>query len=234
MGSTVTKSTADDYSSLNLYQKLARITGDVGVIKKGGVNREQGYGFIEYAAVAGELRTLFAKYGVVIVPRMQRASAQSRAEITSKHGAKGYHVLVDFYFNVVNADKPEDKFTVSWTGEAADFGDKAINKAATSALKYYLMRQFNISEKGDDPDESTPDISETSTSTHTVDQEHNKSRKPPSDKQLGLIRTLAKKAGYGDDWVAGVIMKVNTSVDASKVIDQLQEKGEVKEERVWR
>lgn len=44
-----------------------------------------------------------------------------------------------------------------WTGEALDYGDKATNKAATSAQKYYLMRQFNISEKGEDPDADSPD-----------------------------------------------------------------------------
>lgn len=143
---------------LNLHQKLARITGEIGVVAKDGNNSEQNFKFIEYAAIAGKLRTLFAKYGVVIVPRMQRASKQSRSEITSKYGKKGQYVLIDMYFEVINADDPSDHFNVHWTGEAADYGDKATNKAATSALKYYLMRQFNISEKGEDNDTETPEV----------------------------------------------------------------------------
>lgn len=138
---------------LNLYQKLAAITGDVGAIAKDGNNSQQNFKFIEYAAVAGRLRELFAKYGVVIVPRMVQQSKQLRSV-----NGKAVSVLIDFTYTVVNADSPDDKFTVTWTGEAIDYGDKATNKAATSALKYYLMRQLNISEKGDDPDAESPQV----------------------------------------------------------------------------
>lgn len=96
-------------TKLNLYQKLAKITGEVGVIAKGGMNNEQKYAFIEYAAVAGELRGLFAKHGVVIVPTMQKTAEQSRTEVTSKYGAKGEHVLVDMQFTVINADDPSER-----------------------------------------------------------------------------------------------------------------------------
>lgn len=146
-----------DVRSLNIYQKLAEITGKIGVIDKGGKNTEQNYAFIEYAAVAGKLRTLFAEYGVLIIPRMPKSAEHQREEITTKYGNKGVAILIDFTFEIVNADKPDDKFEVTWTGEAADYGDKGTNKAATSALKYYLMRQFNISEKGEDNDEHTID-----------------------------------------------------------------------------
>lgn len=145
-------------AAMNIYQKIAAITGEVGAIKKAGQNREQNYSFIEYAAVAGELRTLFAKYGVVIIPNMQKTSEQSRNDFTTRAGKGGVAVLIDFKFDIVNADKPDDRFSVDWVGEAVDYGDKATNKAATAALKYYLMRQFNISEKGEqEADAHTPE-----------------------------------------------------------------------------
>lgn len=149
----------DSLAGLNLYQKLAKITGEIGRIDKSGQSSGYGdrYSFIEYAAVAGRLRDLFAKYGVIIIPRMQEAHKQHRVDIMSQKGNKGTAVLIDFYFEVINADKPDERFTVRWVGEAADYGDKATNKAATSALKYYLMRQFNVSEKGEDPDGETPE-----------------------------------------------------------------------------
>lgn len=147
------ESKSESTTGLNIYQKLAKISGEIGVVAKDGKNNEQKYAFIEYAAVAGKLRTLFAKYGVVIVPRIK---SQERTEITSKYGAKGFHTLAKLEFQVVNADDPSDHFMVEWESEAADYGDKATNKAATAALKYYEMRQFNISEKGDDSDEVTP------------------------------------------------------------------------------
>ena len=145
----------DDIKSLNLWQKLSAITGEVGVIAKDGTNSEQKYKFIEYAAVAGRLRELFAKYHVVVIPRM---GDREVAEITSSYGKKGVAVTIHFEFTFRNADKPDETEVIPWVGEAADYGDKATNKAATAALKYCLMRTFNVSEKGDeDPDSTTID-----------------------------------------------------------------------------
>jgi hypothetical protein len=206
---------------LNLYQKIAKITGEIGSIKKGGTNREQGYAFIEYAAVAGELRHLFAKYGVVVVPRMAQASKQHREVITTARGGRGEHVLVDFTYTVVNADNPDDNFTVQWTGEATDYGDKATNKAATSALKYYLMRQFNVSEKGDDPDADSPVIEK---DAQVASVRSAPTKLSPSQKQIAMMTDLAKQSGYGDDWIANVVAKADSQAYMLKVIDQLKEK----------
>ena len=141
---------------LNLYQKLAKITGEIGVIAKDGNNQQQKYKYIEYETIAGKFRELFSKYNVVLIPSMVE---QERTNITTARGASGVSTVCHFEFTVVNADKPDDRFVVKWQGEAADYGDKATNKAATAAVKYYLMRQFNISSKGDeDPDSQTPEI----------------------------------------------------------------------------
>jgi hypothetical protein len=143
-----------DIATLNLYQRMAAITGEIGSIAKGGENREQHYSFIEYAAVAGALRTLFSKYNVVCLPTM---GARTETEFKTPRGGVGYRVLIDFKFAFINGDKPEEREFIDWTGEAIDYGDKATNKAATAALKYCLMRTFNVSEKGDeDPDMTSP------------------------------------------------------------------------------
>jgi hypothetical protein len=148
----------DQIASMNLWQKLAAITGEIGSIAKDGKNAEQKYSFIEYAAVAGALRTLFSKYHVVCIPNMGERSAE---EIISKYDKKGLFVTIKFTFTFKNADKPNEVEVINWIGEAADYGDKATNKAATGALKYCLMRTFNVSEKGDeDPDSQTPDLGE--------------------------------------------------------------------------
>lgn len=143
---------------LNLYQKLAKITGEIGVIAKDGNNQQQKYKYIEYETIAGKFRELFSKYGVVLIPSMVE---QERSTITTSRGSSGVSTVCHFEFTVVNADKPDDRFVVKWQGEAADYGDKATNKAATAAVKYYLMRQFNISSKGDeDPDSQAPEVAQ--------------------------------------------------------------------------
>lgn len=214
----MSETTEKDVRVLNIFQKIAAITGEIGIVEKGGKNTEQKYDFIEYAAVAGKLRTLFAKYGVVIVPRMAKTADQQRAEIVSSYGKKGLAISVDFTFDVVNADKPDDHFEVTWTGEAADYGDKATNKAATSAIKYYQMRQFNISEKGDDPDADGPDRGTASQTTAP----------PAPPKKMTIQDAIAKafaelqRKGFQD---AGdrktVLLKIAGVTEASGLTGQL-------------
>lgn len=203
---------------LNLYQKLAAITGDLEPIAKGGTNRDQNYNFIEYAAVAGALRKLFAEYGIIIVPYMHHYSKHERKEFTTGNGKRGISVLVPFAFVVFNADKPEEKISVTWTGEATDYGDKAVNKAATAALKYYLMRQFNISEKGDeDPDVQTPDRPPATAKTTSSAKAENA---PMTGMQRAkLFATLAGKGVNGEHERKHLIHKygkVESTTDLTK------------------
>lgn len=177
--------------AMNLYQKLAAITGKIGAIKKDG--RSGGYGdnytFIEYGAIAARIRELFAEYGVVIIPYMK---AGSRSNIKSSKGKDGVHAVVPFVFVVRNADKPEEKFSVTWFGEAIDYGDKAINKAATAALKYYLMRQFNISEKGDDPDAETHEYGATAKKPDVAPPKQTASKPSAADVQKLRLQKMAQ------------------------------------------
>lgn len=208
------KATSVDKKTLNIYQKLAAIMGEIGAVQKGGVNKDQSYAFIEYAAVAGKLRSLFSDYGVVIVPRMPQASTHVREEIVAKFGKRGVAILIDFNFEIINADKPDDKFEVTWTGEAADYGDKGTNKAATSALKYYLMRQFNISEQGEDND------------AHSIDRGDTEGpAAKPVKKKITYISNATIKAlrdelhakGIAEDDIDDAIKKLGKNTDIKKI-----------------
>ena len=144
---------------LTLAAKLAKIGKEIGAVDKSGRNNEQKYNYIEYGVVAGRIRELFDKYGVVILPAVQDYSVD---EITSKYGNKGYHYVLKMNFRIYNADDMDDFVETGWTGESADFGDKGINKAETSGTKYFLMRLFNISEKGEEEaDGKSPEIGDT-------------------------------------------------------------------------
>ena len=144
-----------------LAAKIAAISKDLGAIRKAGHNKEQGYDFIEYAAVSGKLRELLDKHGVAIIPSVVD---RERDDITSKYGARGYHYTLKMHFTIVNADDKEDTIESDWLGESTDYGDKGVNKAETSGVKYFYMRLFNISEKSDadnDPDASSGSFEET-------------------------------------------------------------------------
>lgn len=127
--------------SLNIHQRVLKITEDMNAIEKTGRNDLQKYNFIEQAAVVAELRPRMARWGVIVIQSVKEH------EIIKKE--KGSKVVVTYNFDVINADKPEDRFSCEWVGEGDDSLDKGTNKAATAAEKYFLMKLFKISDKND-------------------------------------------------------------------------------------
>ena len=138
-----------------LAAKLAAIGKEIGAVDKSGHNVQQKYAYIKYSVVAGKIRELFDKYRVIIIPSVESVQQD---EVTNKFGSTGYHYVLTMSFLLVNGDDPQDREIASWSGESIDYGDKGINKAETAGTKYFLMRLFNVSEKGDeDNDKTTPD-----------------------------------------------------------------------------
>lgn len=179
--------------TLNLYQKLLKITEEVGKIEKTGKNAMQGYSFIEQARVVAELRPQLAKWGVFIIPE----TVSRRIErFENKKGTISVHANVGSRYTVVNADKPEERFISEWdAGEAIDTSDKATNKAATASHKYFLMKLFNISDK-DDADSESPEAP---------------GRKYAGAKEITALRQAANNvtgmdnAVDLDDWIGEVV-----------------------------
>lgn len=144
-------------SKLNLYQKILKITTEVGMIEKTGKNQQQGYGFIEHAEVVASIRPQLEKYGVIIMPETVGRTIE-RCEVTRSNGKQGIdiHVTVISRYTVINADNPDERFVCEWDGgEAIDSSDKATNKATTASHKTYLMKLFNMSDK-EDADNDSP------------------------------------------------------------------------------
>jgi len=147
--------TQETKKTMSLASKLAAIGKEIGAVDKSGKNTQQNYNYIEYGVVAGRIRELFDKHHVIIIPNVDNIQQD---EITAKNGGKGYHYVLQMTFTLINGDDLEDREVASWAGEASDYGDKGINKAETAGTKYFLMRLFNVSEKGDeDADKVTPE-----------------------------------------------------------------------------
>lgn len=136
---------------MSLASKLARIGKEIGTVDKSGQNLQQKYRYIEYSVVAGRIRELLDKYHVIIIPNVDNIQQDT---ITNKYDNKGYHYILQMTFTLINGDNPDDREVASWLGEASDYGDKGINKAETSGTKYFLMRLFNVSEKGEEEADS--------------------------------------------------------------------------------
>jgi hypothetical protein len=134
---------------MNLYQKLLKITEEIGTVEKSGRNQQQGYAFIEQAQVVAAVRVALAKYGVMILPE---ATIRTLDKFQNQKGTTFVWARVSSRYTIVNADDPEERMVLEWDGgEAMDTSDKATNKAITASQKYFLMKLFNISDR-EDPD----------------------------------------------------------------------------------
>ena len=134
----------------NVHEAINMVMGRVGYVQK---QDAQGlpYKFAGEAAFIKAVRPHLVDVGLVVF--QSGVELLGRYEFTAKSGALGINILAKFTWTWVHAVS-ETSIKVTTIGEAADYGDKAANKAMTAAMKYN-MRQTLIIETGDDPD-TTP------------------------------------------------------------------------------
>ena len=184
-------------TKMSLAAKLARIGKEIGRIEKSGTNQQQNYNYIEYGTVAGRIRELFDEYGVIIIPSVKEITVD---EITNKYKNAGYHYRLNMEFTIINGDDMSDRLTATWLGESADYGDKGINKAETSGTKYFLMRLFNVSEKGEEEaDSKSPEIKKSTASPQ-----------PPTDTQRKELNAYLLELGKPDEEIADIMAQLKT------------------------
>lgn len=171
----------------SLATKLAAIGREIGAVDKSGKNTQQNYNYIEYGVVAGRIRELFDKYHVIIIPSVESVQQD---EITNKYGGKGYHYVLTMTFDIVNGEDPDDREIASWTGEASDYGDKGINKAETAGTKYFLMRLFNISEKGEEETDKTTPSAVVASEPRRVEKHFTKTEIATAKVSLGMAKDM--------------------------------------------
>jgi hypothetical protein len=139
---------SDNFTKLNLRQKLALVRRRLGYIQKRGHNELHNYSYVTAADLAGAVGDILAELGVLVIPRLESISHEP-VRNGKGDGDHLTHVVMNYSF--VDVDTAED-ITVKVAGEGVDAGDKAPYKAMTGALKYALLQSFLIA-TGDDPED---------------------------------------------------------------------------------
>lgn len=167
-----------------LYAKLARVMGQIGELEKKGRNASFNYDFIRDVDVVNALRPLLAAEGLALLVGMEHVE---QAEIRSGSGSTGYHTMARM--NITFADgETGASVTVPWFGEANDYQDKGVNKAATAGVKYALLKTFLIGSE-DDPDGATPSAS------RSAPAQRSSSGEGPADVDLSTTVSFGKHEG---------------------------------------
>lgn len=136
-----------------IYDRLSKVMEDVGAIRKGQKNEFDRYNFRGIDDVYNAVQPALVKHGVLIVPEVTNCSMD--AYETAK-GAIMQRAILTIAYHFWAPDGSEVVTTV--VGEGADRGDKAINKAHSSAYKNALFQTLCIpTEEKSDSEFSSPE-----------------------------------------------------------------------------
>lgn len=141
---------------LNIFEKMALITDEIGVVQKNlkvQVNSKASYQAVSERDVLDAVKPIEIKYRVYSYP-VEREIVESNVLTTkTEYGERNsLYMRLEITYRFVNMDKPEEFIDIKSYGDGIDTGDKATGKAMTYADKYALMKAYKIS-TGDDPDQ---------------------------------------------------------------------------------
>lgn len=155
-----TKQETADIKSMNIFQRVAAITAELGPVAKNlSVKAGNGsYKAVSERDIIDAVKPLEEKYRVYSYPsnRVILESETLETEKTYNNNttkSTTFFTRVQTEYTFINIDNPEDRFTTIVFSEGIDPGDKGSGKAMTYADKYAVMKAYKIS-TGDDPDQN--------------------------------------------------------------------------------
>ena len=156
---------------LNVYQKINRIMQEVSYIHRDAkITLQRGsYKGVRYDVLIGKIRQHFCDQGIVIAPSIFVVEAE------------GNRTKMKVITMFINADDPEDRFSIKTYAHSDDTTDKGPGKAYTYAVKMALLKVLML-ESGDNEEEVVVE--------HKADL-----FTPMSTSQLTELRQLAIETG---------------------------------------
>lgn len=149
--------------TLNIYQKLAKIRKQVEVMQKNkaGFN----YKYVSEDEILAKITAFIDKYGLSLIPSVVQGTMQheqyhylkTKFDKTTKQPYEEHNneiiVSADMIFSWVNNENPNERIDVQWCtiGQQAD-SSQAFGSGLTYAIRYFLLKYFNIATPDDDPD----------------------------------------------------------------------------------
>ena len=201
----------------SLAARMAAVMGGISRLKKTGWNNHQSYEFATDGDVSDLVRGSLSENGI--------AFCIEAVDIVSRepHG-KQYRIVIKWRMMLTNADDKNDYLELDWFSEALDSQDKAFSKAATSAVKYFLLKTFLVStgDPRDDPDTGTPN----------AEGDVAFATKAQLDKMRELVSTLGQDWGGFQDHIIkryGVNPTQLQTAQAGDVIASMQAKIDTKQ-----
>lgn len=148
--------------NLNIYQKLAKIRKQVEVIKRN--KKGYGYTYVSEDEILAKISGFMDKYSLSLIPSVIHSSAvvtpyhTKKTKSTNKgeiyeENVNEVLVSADMVFTWVNNENPNERVDVPWilVGHQSD-GSQSFGSGLSYAMRYFLLKFFNIATPDDDPD----------------------------------------------------------------------------------
>jgi len=137
----------------NIYAKMVKIMSDIGFIGKERTNNFDNYAYRGIDDALNNLQPALIKNGVAIIPKVVDCKVEG---FTTSAGKPSRMALVEVFYDFVDIETKES-CVIAVFGEGADRGDKAVNKAMSSALKNAVFQGFCVPITGAsiDPEEDS-------------------------------------------------------------------------------
>lgn len=173
---------------------MARVLGDLPAIGKDDRAPQNmgGYAFRGIESITAALKPLLAKHGVFVVPRTVERLESARP---TKGG--GTMFVIDVHVEWTFHGPAGDQLSASTWGEGTDSGDKATQKAYTSAFKSMLAQVFCISDS--ETDSERHEVPETTTvqyaTAESVTALVERAKNELNDQQRDTLKQLMAQQG---------------------------------------
>ena len=136
----------------NIFETINAVMAEIGAIGKNSQNEKQGFMYRGVDAVMNALNPAFIKHRLFVTPEVV---SQKREERQTANGKNIIYSVLSVKYTFY-AEDGSSIYTIV-PGEGMDSGDKASNKAMSSAFKYACFQTFCIpTEEMKDPDAETP------------------------------------------------------------------------------
>ncbi len=145
MMSAVQQVFGDDIVKRPVILKLARIMASLPELKPEGFNDFHKYRFVKDTQVSGAIRPRMARENLMVIPEVLE---ESWVQTETKRGGVSWVTKLKVRFTVIDADSGDSVSGVGF-GYGDDSGDKGANKALTAAMKYWLIKLFQIGGEDD-------------------------------------------------------------------------------------
>jgi len=194
--------TTTDQQVPKILSAINSIMASIEPIAKNKVNQHHDYKFRGVDDVYAVLNPMLVANKVVIIPEVTNITTE---QFTSSKGTLTFRSVVTMKYSVLHS---EDASVVEVViiGEGMDTGDKATNKAMSTAYKYMAFQLFCIPvDTGDDSEHDD----------HTLTGKNNAPQPTKSAEPTKWLNKLKKDGSFTEEWsnlIRGIEIGTVTSV----------------------